>query len=107
MPTGGILGIIEEQSFRVENVNLRANDILLLYTDGLTEAQDAEGAAYGEERVVQFVRNHKDQSAEKIAQMLLADVQRFSARASYSDDKTLIVVKRRGSQPASLVQPRA
>lgn len=100
MPTGGILGIVEVQPIGVENVNLRENDILVLYTDGLTEAQDAQGAAYGEERVVQFIRDHKDHSAETIAQLLLADVQMYSARATYSDDKTLIVVKRRGSQPA-------
>ncbi len=100
MPTGGILGIVEVQPIGVENVNLRENDILVLYTDGLTEAQDAQGAAYGEERVVQLICENKDRSAEVIAQMLLSDVQTYSARATYSDDKTLIVVKRRGSQPA-------
>lgn len=100
MPTGGILGIVEVQPIGVENVNLRASDILVLYTDGLTEAQDAQGAAYGEERVAQFIRDHKDHSAETIAKLLLADVQMYSARASYSDDKTLIVVKRRDSQSA-------
>jgi len=107
MPTGGILGIVEEQPFGVENVNLRANDILVLYTDGLTEAQNDTGAPYGEERIVQLIRDHKDSSAEIIAQLLLADVQTYSARANYSDDKTLIVVKRRGSQTASPSQPLA
>lgn len=96
MPTGGILGIVEEQSIGVENVNLRADDILLLYTDGLSEAQDSDGAAYGESRLVDYIREHKDKSAAAIAQGLLSEVQQFSARANYSDDKTLIVVKRRG-----------
>lgn len=107
LPTGGILGIVEEQPIGVENVNLRENDILVLYTDGLTEAQDADGMAFGEDRVVQFIRDHKHESAAVIAQMLLSDVQTYSARATYSDDKTLIVVKRRGLPLASSAQPPA
>lgn len=93
-PTGGILGIVEEQPFRVENINMGSGDILLLYTDGITEAQDRSGSLYGEERLQRFITENHDVSAELLAHRLLEEIQLYSAGAGYQDDKTLVVIKR-------------
>jgi len=93
-PTGGILGIIADQQFRVENINMGHGDVLVMYTDGITEAHDSNGALYGEDRLIEVIALHASSSSELIAQAILNDAQTYSAGARYSDDKTLIVVKR-------------
>jgi len=58
-PTGGFLGIIEDQKFELENIRMHSGDVLVLYTDGISEAQDADGNFYGEERICRLIReNH-------------------------------------------------
>jgi len=93
-PTGGILGIIAEQQFRVENINMAHGDILVMFTDGITEAQDRSGTLYGEERLCDVIRLNASQSSQEIALAIVEDVQKYSVGAPYSDDKTLIVIKR-------------
>ena len=93
-PTGGILGIIAEQQFRVENINMAHGDILVMFTDGITEAQDRSGTLYGEERLCDVVRLNASLTSQDIALAIIDDVQKYSAGAHYSDDKTLIVIKR-------------
>lgn len=93
-PTGGILGIIPEQQFRLENINMNRGDLLVLYTDGITEAQDRSGELYGEQRLANIVSTNANNTSEYIAKAILTDVGQFSAKAKYADDKTLIVVKR-------------
>jgi len=93
-PTGGILGIVAEQQFRVENINMGHGDILVMFTDGITEAQDRTGTLYGEDRLRDLLRMYHTEPANVIAQAILEDVQQFAANARYSDDKTLIVIRR-------------
>lgn len=93
-PTGGILGITADQQFRVENINMGHGDVLVLFTDGITEAHDQSGTLYGEDRLVELIMRNMNATSEVIAQAILDDVQVYSAGAKYSDDKTIIVVKR-------------
>lgn len=93
-PTGGILGIVAEQQFRVENINMAHGDILVMFTDGITEAQDRSGTLYGEERLCDVIRCNASLSSQEIALAIVDDVQKYSVGAHYSDDKTLIVIKR-------------
>jgi len=96
LPTGGILGIVEEQPFRVENINMKPGDVLLMYTDGITEGQNAHSEQFGEARLIDFVKEAGKKTADEIAKLLLERVQAFTVGATYTDDKTLIVIKRRG-----------
>jgi sigma-B regulation protein RsbU (phosphoserine phosphatase) len=94
-PTGGLLGILENQKFKVENIRMHVGDILVLYTDGITEAMNENHKLYGEERLIELIRNSKDLSAKEIAFSIIEDVNKFSAKSDFNDDKTIIVVKRR------------
>jgi phosphoserine phosphatase RsbU/P len=94
LPTGGILGVVHEQQFRIENINMKPGDVLLLFTDGITESFLQNGELYGEERLQEILRANAAKSAEEIAQILLDDVQAQTAGSRYSDDKTLVVIKR-------------
>jgi sigma-B regulation protein RsbU (phosphoserine phosphatase) len=93
-PTGGLLGIVRNQKFSVENIIMRPGDLMVLYTDGITEAHDKSNDFYGEERLIQKIRELRDLSPKEIAVLIIEDVQKFSAGSEYTDDRTLIVVKR-------------
>lgn len=102
-PTGPILGIAPHQRFSVENINIQAGDVLLIITDGILEAQSPQGEIYGQERLENHLRTLYQESPHTIATTILEDVQHFSAGAHYSDDRTIVVLKR---QPRDGQLPR-
>lgn len=91
--TGLPLGMFCSQEFTLSRVHLSSGESLLLYTDGLTEAEDSSGAAYGVERLRRLAA---DNGAEP--KILLGacrkDLARFRGTAALSDDLTLMVVSR-------------
>lgn len=93
-PTGGLLGLVRQQKFNVENIVMRPGDILALFTDGINEAQDGKGNTYGEARLIDMIKKHKDRAAKEITLLIIEDVQKFAANGNYNDDRTLIIVKR-------------
>jgi serine phosphatase RsbU (regulator of sigma subunit) len=92
--TGTIIGPFPEQQFRRESAVLGKGDILLMYTDGLMEAMDAEGNQYTEQRLADDLVALHNRSAEEIANAIVERVQKYGARGSNQDDKTIVVVKR-------------
>lgn len=92
--TGNIIGPFPDQNFRSEGVMIAKGDILLLFTDGVSEAMDGAGTQYTERRLIERLMDLKDQRAKDIARLILEDVQKFSSKSKYSDDKTVVVIKR-------------
>jgi sigma-B regulation protein RsbU (phosphoserine phosphatase) len=92
--TGPVLGLAPDQKYQTENINLAKGDILLLYTDGIVEAVDVNFKLYGEERLKQKLLQVKDSAPREITEAILEEVQNFSAQGPYSDDKTLVAIKR-------------
>lgn len=95
MPTGGLLGIMREQKFALENISMKPGDILVLFTDGITEAMDEHNEMFGEERVISAVKKYHDKSAKEMALLIIEEVEKFAAKSSHKDDKTIVVVKRK------------
>ena len=93
-PTGGLLGLVEQQKFNVENIVMRPGDILALFTDGINEAQDENNIPYGETRLINMIKKYKDKSAKEITLLIIEDVQKYAALGKYNDDRTLIIIKR-------------
>jgi len=96
--TGGILGIVPNQKYNVENIRLKQGDILVITTDGITEAQNEANEFFGHERLLDIIKDNKDLSAKEIALLIMEGVQIFSNNSSYNDDKTVIVIKRKPKQ---------
>jgi serine phosphatase RsbU (regulator of sigma subunit) len=71
-------------------------DILALYTDGVTESFNQAQEEFGEQRLTEALRRHREQAAQPIVASIVADVQRFSAEEQH-DDITLIIAKCRSS----------
>ena len=85
---------MQQQKFGVENIRMHEGDILVLYSDGITEAQDKNGNFYGEERMLELIRKYQNETPQILAYNIIENVQKYSAESSYNDDKTLVVIKR-------------
>jgi sigma-B regulation protein RsbU (phosphoserine phosphatase) len=92
--TGQILGPFPEKKYRTEFVLMKPGDILLLVTDGMVEASNDNREMYGEERLVRKLQEHRNRSPREICQLILEDVQVHNRMLDYSDDKTLVAIKR-------------
>lgn len=93
-PVLGIMPSAQLDKFlREEFVQLLPDDLLLFYTDGLTEAFDPQKAMYGEERLVAQVRGAPLGSAQGLVDAIRTDVDRFRRDATLSDDETLLVIR--------------
>jgi sigma-B regulation protein RsbU (phosphoserine phosphatase) len=94
---GGIpLGVEKDWGYKSGKVKLRKNDIVLMYTDGITEAFNNRGEMFGEDRLYTIVRNNMNETSDCIIEKIMQGVQDFKQGAPVSDDMTLIVLKCRG-----------
>ncbi len=92
--TGMILGVEKDERWRQEAIPLSPGDVLVLYTDGITDAENAEGAFFGEERLLDTLRANVGRSAAEIQEALLKAVSDFSEGTVQTDDIALVVVVR-------------
>ena len=92
--TGPALGIFEKTSWTQKITKFAPGDVLLMYTDGVTEAQNKAGDFFDEQRLLNVLRSNKDQSAAKIQQAVLRALNRFTGSAPRDDDVALIVIRR-------------
>ncbi|HRP01327.1 MAG TPA: PP2C family protein-serine/threonine phosphatase [Candidatus Kapabacteria bacterium] len=92
--TGGLLGIVRNQKFNVENIIMRKGDIMAIYTDGITDCMNDEGEVFGEERLINLIRENRELGPKELTVKVIEEVQKFGSDTNYSDDRTLIIVKR-------------
>jgi serine phosphatase RsbU (regulator of sigma subunit)/catechol 2,3-dioxygenase-like lactoylglutathione lyase family enzyme len=90
--TATVLGLFKNWACSIEERHISAGDVLVIYTDGVTEAFDEQGQEFGEQRLIEAVRLYRDLPPEDLLTSLIRDVQRFSPDGQ-SDDITLIVAK--------------
>ena len=92
--TGMPMGLFEDSQWTSRTIAIEAGDRLLLYTDGITEAQNGIGEFFGERRLLDVAQRHKSCSVEELQQAILADVHDFVGDAPQADDITLLVLGR-------------
>jgi serine phosphatase RsbU (regulator of sigma subunit) len=92
--TGPVLGILDDVRWKRRSVRLEEGDVLLLYSDGLTEAEDPTRSQFGEERVLQVLRDNLHQPVGGLCDAILASVYDFAGGAARSDDITLLLLRR-------------
>jgi len=91
---GTILGIMEDVAMDEAMLELSSGDLLVFYTDGISEATNAEGELYGEERLVDFVAAlPRALNPEAIAMSILREIERHLDRLEAQDDRTLVVLR--------------
>jgi serine phosphatase RsbU (regulator of sigma subunit) len=96
MLTGGgpVLGILSTASYSELYANLDHGDTLVLYSDGVTEANNAAYDEFDEERFIEVLQAHRTLPAAQIVQAVIKAVTEFAAGAPQADDITLLVAKR-------------
>jgi serine phosphatase RsbU (regulator of sigma subunit)/DNA-binding NarL/FixJ family response regulator len=93
-PTGMALGVMEDATWSQKVIKFSPGDVLLLYTDGITDALDEYGNYYGEKRLQEVIRSKRDCSAAVILDAVLGDLQRFTGGMPQQDDITMVVISR-------------
>lgn len=89
---GSVLGAFSGTRFVEDQVELHDGDRLILFTDGLTEAVDASNDQFGEQRLIELLRDHRDRSAEDLKEILFDAVEEFCGN-TFRDDAALMVVE--------------
>lgn len=95
---GGLLGLSSSRNFEEKMTDFTQGDVLLLYTDGLVEATDADGEAFGEQRVTDCMLAGRAGTPEEILEELLDRLDTFAAPdvdevANHDDDVNVIILK--------------
>lgn len=91
-PTATVLGIFKKWDCEVGERTIHSGDILALYTDGITEAFNDQREEFGEDRLVQALREHKRLPAQGLLDCIVQEVRQFSSREQH-DDVTLFIAK--------------
>lgn len=96
MPHGDVaLGIQSSSVYNDQRIVLKPNDLIVVYSDGVTEAQNENKDFFGEQRLIKLVEKNNNLSASEIGTSLLTAVERFVGDARPSDDLSVVILKRK------------
>jgi serine phosphatase RsbU (regulator of sigma subunit) len=90
---GCVLGILPIAPYSEMRIKLEKGDMLVLYSDGVTEANDIDQNEYDEERFIEVLKRHHTEPASEIVNAVMKSVAEFAAGAPQADDITLVVAK--------------
>jgi sigma-B regulation protein RsbU (phosphoserine phosphatase) len=90
---GPVLGLLPNAGFQQESVKLAAGDVLLLFSDGVSEAMNSVDEEFGETRLQELLILNADESAEELVERVLTAIHDFTGQTPWHDDLTLMVLK--------------
>lgn len=93
-PTTSVLGLFDAWRCQVADVEIGPGDLLLLYTDGVTEARSDSGEEFGEGRLIEAVQRYRDFEPGPLLTTIVSSVQQFSG-AEQEDDVTMVAIRGR------------
>ncbi len=92
-PTGPVIGFLEDVEFDEVTLPLRSGDLLIFYTDGVTEAENRDGGMFGEGRLYAVIDAAAGRSANEVAEAIRDAVAAFAGEAPQFDDITVVVLR--------------
>lgn len=92
--TGMLLGVVDDAAYISEKISLLPDDILVIYTDGITEAMNREFEEFGLDRTIEVIEKSSEKSASLILKGIYDQVKLHSNGFQQSDDITIMVIKR-------------
>jgi sigma-B regulation protein RsbU (phosphoserine phosphatase) len=94
LTTGGMMvGAFEWATYEEGRTQLEPGDVLVIYSDGITEAERAPGEEYNEDRLVQLIIKNRQRSAHDIREAIFDDVDSWAGQKERGDDQTLVIMK--------------
>lgn len=93
---GFVLAGMEGMHYTQTTIRLSPGDTLFQYSDGVTEANDEQGALYGEDRLKTFINGHREQNPGELAAALWQDIQGFQGQGEQFDDITMLALRYNG-----------
>lgn len=90
---GMVLGVEADAVYDCEVVSVHPGDVVVMITDGVTEAMNFQGEPFGRHRLLASIWNHRSLDAKQLAKQILWDVRRFVGLADQSDDITIVVAR--------------
>lgn len=90
---GMVVGLFESARFEEGAANLHPGDLIVAWSDGITEPENEYGVEFGEERLAQIIEAHRDRRLEEIGQVVLAAVREWSVESEQPDDITLLLAR--------------
>lgn len=94
---GFVLAGMEHMKYSQKELRMKQGDILFLYTDGVTEANDENGNLYGESRLQELIDGRSGTEPEMLAKAVWDDIQDFQGKAEQFDDITMLALRYRGA----------
>ena len=91
---GIVLSFLENYTFEEEKINLEPNDVLLIYSDGITEAMNLKNEEFGDERLISLADEYKENSAQGLIDRVVDTIRQYAGSCPQRDDMTLVVIKR-------------
>jgi len=101
-PTGIAIGAMENSEYTASELPLESDDVIVLYTDGVTEAVNPHDEMFSEERLRNVVKACANSSAQDLIERILEEVKSFCGDRAQSDDITLMVIKVCNADPETL-----
>jgi hypothetical protein len=90
---GPVLGVLPGARYKQAEIDIEPGDLLVVFSDGVSEAANAQGAEFGEEGIIESVKREWRNSAGGVCDGVLADVRKFLGDEPPHDDQTLMVVR--------------
>ncbi|MFP5206607.1 MAG: PP2C family protein-serine/threonine phosphatase, partial [Acidobacteriota bacterium] len=87
------LGMFPDVTYEEFSIATQPGDSIIFVSDGILDAENAQDEMYGEDRLASLLCAHRGQSAQEIADAILADVTRFQNGKDRFDDETIIVLR--------------
>lgn len=91
---GMALGLSPQAVFQEQHIELKTNDMLFVYSDGVTEARNEQGAFFGEQKILDLLPQLATYTPQQVGERLLAEIDRFIGYARAYDDITIAILKR-------------
>ncbi len=103
--TGPVAGVIQGAHYTEKKVHIRPGDMLVIYSDGVTEHENAAGEQFGEGRLREVLGEETARSADDVCTEVFTRLNHFGGRMPYNDDVTLVVLSRRicGAVPQAAI----
>jgi sigma-B regulation protein RsbU (phosphoserine phosphatase) len=102
LETGGmVVGMIKQATFEEETIQLEPGDLLVAFSDGITEARNVDGEEFGDERLLTCVNANRALAPAALLQRLFEEVHHFSAGGVQADDLTILVLSYSGRLSAA------